>query len=306
MKSFIALLFAAMLATAIPNEAHALIGLSTRFVDVTLEYLEVGRAYNLRQLRNIPYTVRNRGDADVPVKVDVVIPKKDEVSDGYEAIPDPNWIQLLPNRFTILAGQTAYAEMIIQVPNKPEYIGKHYQAKIFAHSDNPGLFSVGTQSRLRFSTGPGPETLKGEAIAKEMTTMDFDVTPQEIYAEVEPGQTINLSQIIQRKLKVTNRGEKPFKMKFKSVAWVSTLSNPQDYVPAPEKSWLTFSPEEAVIKGDRVVSVDPIIKIPAGDENRGKKLMFLMKADIYLMKEKNWYPFDLEVYTKVFVTVKNK
>ncbi len=295
-----AILLALFSIAGISGRAQATIGLSTRFVDVTLEYLEAGRSYNLRQLRNIPYTVRNRGDADTEVKVDVLIPRKEEVTEGYEAIPDPNWVQVVPNKLKIAAGQTAYAEMIIQVPNKPEYVGKHYQVKVYSHTNNPGLLSAGTQSRLRFSTGPGPETLKDEAKNKAMMTMDFDITPQEIYAnDVEPGQTVNLNQMIQRKLKVTNRAETPIRMKFKSVSWVSNLPLPDGYVAAPDTSWVSFSPAESLVKEDRVVTIDPIIKIPAGDENRGKKFAFLMKADIV-------NGVELEIYTKIYVTVRKK
>ncbi len=283
-----------------PSDVEAVIGLSTRFVDVTLEYLQVGQVYNLRKLRNIPYTVRNRGDAAIRVRAVVSIPPKSEVADGYQPIPDPTWIQIIPNEFDIPPGQTAYAEIVVQIPNQPQYVGKHYQSKITAQTVNKGLFSAGTQSRLRFSTGPGPETLKQEAVNKAMMTMDFDVTPQEIYANnLEPGQTYNLNKLIQKKLKVSNRADTPIRMKFKSIPWVSNLILPEGYEPAKDTSWLTFSPEDAVIKGNRIVTVDPILKIPAGDELSGKKIAFLMKADLVM-------GVDLEIYTKVFVTIKSK
>ena len=108
---------------------EAVIGLSTRFVDVTLEYIEVGKSYNLRQLKNVPYTVKNKGDGPIDIKVDVLIPKKDELVAGYEPVPDPTWIQIVPNKFNVPGGQTAYAEMILQVVADSRTVAVHFDPK---------------------------------------------------------------------------------------------------------------------------------------------------------------------------------
>lgn len=280
--------------------AQAAIGLSTRFVDVTLEYVPVGRPLNLRRLRNIPYTVKNTGSAPINVKVDVTLPKKDQIREGYEAIPDPTWIQIVPNIFTIPAGQTAYAEMVIQIPEKPEFTGKHYQSTIWAHTQNGGLFAAGTESNFKFSTGPGPETLKEEAKEKVMMTLDFDITPAEIYVSgVEPGKKVNLNSLIQKKLKVANRAATPIHLKFKSVPWSNQVILPAGYESAPDPSWLSLKPNDEIIKEDRIATIDPILTIPPGDEHRGKRYAFLVKADIVL-------GIDVDMFTKVLVTVNSK
>lgn len=280
--------------------AQAAIGISTRFVDVTLEYVPVGRPVNLRKLRNIPYTVRNRGDAAMEVKAEVGIPPKYDLIEGYEAIPDPTWIQVIPDRFTIPPGQTAYAEIVIQIPDKPEYIGKHYQTKIWAHSVNKGLYSAGAESRFRFSTGPGPETLKQEAKDKAMLTMDFEITPPEIYVSgLEPGKNYKINNLVQKKLKVVNRAETSIRLKFKSVPWVSEVLMPAGYEAAPDPSWLTVSPDDKIIKGERIETIDPILTIPPGDEHRGKRYAFLVKTEIVM-------GVDVDMYTKVLVTVNSK
>ena len=280
--------------------AEAVIGISTRFVDVTLEYVAVGRPINLRKLRNIPYTVRNRGDSAMEVKAEVVIPRKDEIMEGYEAIPDPTWVQVIPDRYTIPPDQTAYAEIVIQIPDRPEYIGKHYQAKIWGHSLNKGLFSAGAESRLRFSTGPGPETLKEEAKEKAMLTMDFEISPSALYAaNVEPGKKYKVNDLVQKKLKVVNRSESPIRLKFKSVPWVHEVLMPAGYEAAPDPSWLMIDPNDEIIKGEKIVTIDPIVQIPAGDEHRGKSYAFLIKTDVVM-------GVDIDMYTKVLVVIAPK
>jgi len=301
MKTIAKLLFVLILACSGALEtAHAIIGISTRFVDVTLEFVPVGRPVNLRKLRNIPYTVRNRGDAAMEVKVEPGIPPKDQLMEGYEAIPDPTWIQVIPDRFTIPPGQTAYAEIVIQIPDKPEFTGKHYQSKIWAHSLNKGLYSAGAESRLRFSSGPGPETLRQEAKDKAMLTMDFDITPPALYAAgVEPGQRYKVNDLVQKKLKVSNRAETPIRLRFKSVPWASDVLMPAGYEAAPDPSWLTFDPDDEVVKGERIETIDPVLTVPPGDEHRGKRYAFLIKTDIVM-------GVDIDMYTQVLVTINAK
>lgn len=282
------------------SSVSAIVGISTRFVDVTIERLEIGKSYNIRKLRNVPYAVKNRGNTDMEIKVEVTVPKSNELVKGYEAIPDPTWIQIMPNKFNVPADQMGYAEMIIQIPNDPKYAGKHYQAKIIAKTVNVGLFAAGTESRLRFSVGPGPETLEKEEKEKTMMTLDFDITPSEMYvSDLEPGKTYNINKLAQKKLKITNRAETPIKMRFNSIKWLSSLDISGDYVPAPDPLWLTFSPSEKTMKGERIETIDPMIKIPASDEYRGKKYAFLLKVDLIMGVE-------LEVYSKIYVTIKEK
>lgn len=288
------------LSAGFPMPSWGSVGLSTRFVDVTLEYLEVGGTYNLRTLRNIPYTVRNKGETTIIVKVETAIPKKSEIVPGYEPIPDPSWIQILPNEFRLNGGQTGYAEMIVQLPNDPSLVGRHYQATIWARTANTGLFAAGTQGRLRFSVGPGPESLKEEAKQKAMMTLDFDVTPPEMYVlNLEPGKTYKLNKMVRRKLKITNRADTPLHMKFESIGWNPRFNLPRGYEAAPDPNWLKFKPGKAIVKGDRIFTVEPIVKIPKGEEHRGKKYAFLMKADLVMGVE-------LEVYSRIFVSVKEK
>ncbi|OGR81319.1 MAG: hypothetical protein A2902_03350 [Elusimicrobia bacterium RIFCSPLOWO2_01_FULL_64_13] len=292
--------FASAFWLGIAGPAAAVVGISTRFVDVTLEYLEVGKTYNLRTLRNIPYTVRNRGDAPITVKVEPTIPRRTEVMDGYEAVPDPSWIQIVPDQFTLGGGQTGYAEMVISIPDNPEYNGRHFQATIWARTVNTGLFAAGTQSRLRLSVGPGPEALKEEAKEKAMMTLDFDITPPQTYVQdLEPGKTYDLNELVRRKLKITNRAETPIHLKFNSIPWIPRFHLPPGYEAAPDHSWLAFKPSEEIVKEDEIATIEPILKIPEGDEHRGKKYGFLLKADLVMGVE-------LEVFSQFFVTIREK
>lgn len=282
-------------------EAQAGIGISTRFVDVVLENIEVGKIYNLRQLRNIPYTVKNRGSAAMEIAVEVVIPTKKEISNGYEGVVDPTWVRIVPNRIRVEAGAVGFAEMIIQVPDDQRYVGRHFQAKVIAKSVDTGMYVVQTESRLRFSTGSGPESLKEERKKMAMMSLDFDVTPDTLFLDgVKIGVKYDVKKETKKTVKVTNRAETPLKMKFTSVPYDSARFPIQgEYEPAPDPSWLKFKQPMKEFDPETIESLEPILEIPKDEIHYGKRYVFLVKTDIVM-------GVDLEVFNKIYVKLEEK
>src|SRR5207302_8225974 len=74
-------------------------GMALRFVDVVLERVAPGTSVNLRVFKNLPLVVLNNDDEDMDVAVEVVIPDAKEMKEGYEPIPDPTWIKIIPERY---------------------------------------------------------------------------------------------------------------------------------------------------------------------------------------------------------------
>ena len=301
MQKCMAILIAMLIVAGVSVNVECSIGLSTRFVDVTLENVVIGEIYNLRKIRKIPYAVTNRGDIPVEITVDVIIPPKESMSEGYEPIPDPSWIQLLPNTLKADAHRTAYAEIILRVPNDPVYANRHYQALVRSRTSNTGLFSASTRSRLRFSTGAGPESLKREAVRQAMMQLDFEVSPADLFVPVvQPGIPFNIKTSNPKKMMVTNRAESPMEMKFNSIPWSFTLFEMQgDYVAAPDPSWLKFVPETVVVDGESITKLEPVIQIPDEEVHYGKRYAFLVKVDIVLGVE-------LDIYNRIYVQVADK
>ena len=98
-------LLASVLIFATAGVSRAKVGLSSQFINVVLENLKPGRNYNLRELKGIPYTVKNRGDGPVEVVLETVRPEAKEMAAPYEAIPDPSWIELNPSKVFLGPGQ---------------------------------------------------------------------------------------------------------------------------------------------------------------------------------------------------------
>lgn len=282
------------------GKGYAAVGLSTRFVDVTLENLQVGVAYNLRELKKVPYTIKNLSGATMNVSVEVRIPKQEELQKDYEPIPDPNWVQIVPNQFVLEPGRTGFAQVIIQIPNDPQYIGRHFHAKIWADTaNNPYMLAAGVVSNLKFSAGLGPETLHKQKVTEAMMTLDFDVTPPAIYIdELEPGKPYDFKKRKARTLKVTNRSETQLRLTFASVPWDDRF-HLGDYQKTPKPEWLTFKSTVAVVQPDTIQSVYPVLQIPDEPEHYGKRYAFLVQTGLVLGVE-------LEYFNRIYVRVKEK
>lgn len=279
---------------------RAAIGLRSRFSEAILENLEVGRVYNLRELRNLPYQVINAGDIELEVLNEIEIPPKESLTEGYEPIPDPTWIKVIPEKFGLKPGEIGSSDIVILIPDEPQYVGRHYQAAIWSHTVGSGLLGVGVRSRLRLSTGKGPETLAAEKRKRGLVAIDLDLTPSSVYLEgIEIGEHYDVKKMKGVSLKITNRTNSKVQFKLESVPYKPEFGLPPGYERAPESSWLELKPQVLEIKSNRIKESKMFIRIPLDEKHRGKKYAFLAKGEI-IAKE----ILPVEFYTKVYVTVK--
>src|SRR6266700_3893697 len=151
-------------------------GMALRFVDVVLENVAPGTSVNLREYRNMPLVVLNNDNEDMDVAVEIVIPEAKEMKEGYEPIPDPTWIKIIPDHFHLGPLASASSDVLVTIPNDSKLLNHHYEAVIWAHSDNknrmiPGggvFLEVGLRTRIRMSIGTaGPAAVQREKILKK-------------------------------------------------------------------------------------------------------------------------------------------
>ncbi|MBL8022879.1 MAG: hypothetical protein JNK54_01160 [Elusimicrobia bacterium] len=274
------------------------IGLAVRFPEIEMENVKPGSVINLRQVRGVPYVVINGSDhtVDVQVLTEIPVPGPAEAKKDYEPIPNPDWLRVVPNRFKLGPGDLGSAEVILAVPNDPGLVGRHFQVNIHASADGQGMFSPAVNNYIRFTVGGlGPQSAKKEKKRVVLGALDLDITPPVIRLDQVPlGKTIALKDLKGVQLKLTNRGNEQVKLKLKSVK----LENNQREAgwDTPDPSWLKFKPSVMKIKPDQVKATDVTITLPDIPENRGKKFLFLIQAEMAGMD------FPLDVYSRVFVT----
>ena len=278
---------------------EGLMGLTTRLSDVVVEGLGLGSVYSLMSGKNIPYVLTNRGDSAMEIVIEAVSPDQADLRAGYEPIPDPSWIQVIPDRFNLGAGESHFSEVVISIPEEVKLKGRHFQAALWAHSVDTGFMAVGVRSRLRFSIGQGPETLLAEKKRKAIQSLDLDLTPRQLYLTDVPvgaGEAYDPyaeGKGAKRRLIVTNRSEDAVKLTFASMPWDVRYRRfilPPGYEAAPDPAWLSFDPAKVEVKGEMIKGVRLKLRIPDKPEHRGKKYAFLISGKL----EEEAVPLELD------------
>jgi hypothetical protein len=253
------------------------IGLSSQFVNVLLEGLQVGKSYNLLQLRGVPYTVKNRGDGVASVVIDIEQPDKAALIPGYEPIPETSWITVTPNEATIPPGEAAFAALTINIPDDKKYIGRHFHGVVFAHTKTTGWFAAGVRSNIRFSTGKSPETLREEAKYKAMVKLNYDMWPSALYVKKAGLGKYDSEKDEGKSFLFTNRDEEGIELNIAPVAWARPKL-PPGYEKVKDVSWARFEP--ATIKAGplSLQKVKLVMDIPK--KYAGKKIAFMAKLSL--------------------------
>jgi hypothetical protein len=299
LKALLILITPLVTMVLLPSGVLAGVGIMARFSDdVVLENLETGKVYNLRTQGHLPYIVTNVGGADVAVSVDIKIPAEEKLKPGYLALVDPNWVQILPNKFQLKPMEQQVCEIIIAVPEEAEYVNKSYQFSIWSHTVGTGFTGSGAEHRLRFSIGKGPQSLAAEKKKKAMMSLEFDVSPLNVYVVgVLPGKSYNVKTEKGISLKLTNKGSTPIKVKPLSVVFPPGINPYHGYEKAPDPSWLTCKPQLVKVGAMSIKEVKLFLNIPDGPAHYGKKYAFLVKAELQGTE------VPLEMFSQVLVTV---
>lgn len=267
-------------AAAAASPAYAKLGLAMRFGELVIEHAQVGRTYNLREALGLPLGVENRSTVEVEVLIEVEPPAPGTLAEGYEPIPDPAWLTALPRSMRIGAESVGFFDLLLTVPDDPKLVGRHFQAKVRARMGGTGFFGVGIENKLRFSVGPGPESLAEERKRKGMQRLDFDITPRDLYlSEVPLGRPYDAQAESKKSLRAANFAPEPLELRLQSAAW-DGHQPPPGYVPIPEPAWVGFRSSTVTVGPDAIERIVPVIRIPDAPEHRGKKYAALVRTGL--------------------------
>lgn len=123
-------------------------GLSTGFSEVILVDLQINKTYSTQKTAGLPLTVVNTGQEATDLKIEVLLPQPQELKPGFEPIPDISWIRLEKSDFKqVKPNEAAQSDVLIAIPNKPQYRGKNYQVFIWTHTVGRSI-GIGLKSRL--------------------------------------------------------------------------------------------------------------------------------------------------------------
>lgn len=271
--------FLGSLIAALP--ARADIGLALRFGDVILEDVKPNRIYDLRDVAHVPFGVENHGDADADIIVEFVRPPKNELSKDYEQIPDPSWFKAIPSKMRIGAHQIGYFDIVLNTPDDETNKGRHFQVTAIARTTGQGMFDVGVENKIRFSFGPGPDSIAAEKKKKAMQHLDFDVTPQDMYLTgVAPGTPFDAKKEAKKTIRVANYSSDPLAVKMTIEKWNPNIPLPEGYEPLPDLTWLKLKDPTIKVAGEAIGLASVIVNIPNDEKLKGRHFAALIRTGL--------------------------
>lgn len=303
-KIILAMVVVMLCELMVPRNVYAG-GIAVKFADVVLAKLEPGGVYNLRVLRGLTYTVMNNYEATRDFEVLAKAPSPGELEKGYEPIPDPSWVRVVPNTFRLAYRENVRCAIIISIPEDEEYRGHHFQVMLLT-TVKPDPFDrvialvSQVQYRLRFSVGTeSPETLEMAKEKRKYLTLNYRLEPESLYIRnVEVGKQIELGKKGIPALKLVNLGPEKVILRVKSVACEKRFGLATGYEPTPNADFLKCTKDAIKVKSNRIRNVPLVLKIPDEPEYRGKKYAFI------IMTKLRDTEVPLEIYGRVYVQIK--
>lgn len=275
------ILAAAVLSAAISPHARSDIGLGARFGDVLLEGAQTGRTYNLREAAHVPFGIENKGDAEAEIVIEFEAPDRPHTSKDYDPIPDPSWFKAIPARMTIGPKAVGFFDLLLTIPDDPKLVGRHFQAVVKARMDGTGTLAVAIENRVRISVGPGPDSLKAEKKKKAMQQLDFDVTPQTLYArEVPVGKKFDLRKEQKKSIRVANYAADALSIRMTVEGWDKRIPLPEGYEAVPDPSWVKLKPATVTVAGSAIGQAFVTIEVPNDDAHKGKKYAAMIRSGL--------------------------
>lgn len=263
-------------------------GLSTHLAEVTVNNLEPGKKYSLKQTTNMSLKVFNTGTDSVNLKIDVLIPQSGDLKPGYEPLPDINWIKIEKDYFENIAPNNfADTDVIISIPDSYLYLGKKYQAYLWSHTvANQGGFGIGVGLNSRLLIGITDYKISNTG--KQEKKLNFKLKPDKLNIKTKVGEKT------ETKIKIENISKEKQRYVFRlaSEEEIKNNKNKEDFI--KDNKWITFGENDFEVEPGEIKEMNINVLIP---ENNHKKLFALIRIDCSSehSREGIFYP----VYIKV-------
>ncbi len=262
-------------------------GVRTDFGDVQIDNLGIGRSYNLRDLAGTPMKVTNTGSNTINLLMSVEIPTDAMITPnrkelGFKPIPSPDWVTLNQSQFVVPAGESAYTDVIIKIPDDPSLYGKKFQASIYSRTTDSDFLNVGVWSHLQLIIAPSPEAqAEIEKNRKHgiVGSMEYTLLPDKLVLESVPlGKSLDIKAELKRSIMIANSGTDPIELAVKVVPIGNTPLSLQSGFEEGKAEWLTIKSPVVKVAGASFADSGLVLKLPDDKSLAGKRLMFVVKV----------------------------
>lgn len=276
MKKITALLLSLFLATMTAPLLAA--GLTANFGEVLIDKLQIGHSFSIRDKANLPYIVTNVSNNPIDIKVEVIVPKSKDLKKGYDPIPDPSWIKLEKNFFTLNPKEQGTTDIVFNIPNDEKLLGKKFDAIIYPYTYE-GILKIGVNSHILFTI----DTVKTPYVVYPDTKTfkdknAFDLSPMAMQVKDIPlGKTVDLKKHDGTILKITNTTDQKVKFFMNTIKVKNSAATlKKEYEDTPDPLILSFSEEVLTIDPKQAKEVGLYLTFPNDKKYAGKNYMFVI------------------------------
>lgn len=298
-------------------------GLSTTCGMMMLGNLKIGQEYSLRQLLGYNFNVHYRGKYPVDIKIETMAPST-TTPDGFEPIPDINWIRVQKEFFSLDPGERGETDIIIKIPNDESLLGRKFRAIITPQTSPPKggnlggvVFSLGISCNLFLSIAPKPPT--EEEIREQRkrflsNEVNFSISPERIFLyDIEPEKVYDLSKEFGEIIKVINATRKKVNVKLEVISAQQVgIFSPEGFEEVKNLSAIKLSPKKFTLPEDSIKSVKITLSTKKWQENKKEileesnttssesKKKYFMVVKVNLQNEF----VDINNYVKFYIIMK--
>jgi hypothetical protein len=265
-----------------PLKEHS--GLSMNYVKMVVSNLPIGNTVSLTKVCNAPLVIGNNYDVAVPVTITLVQPPKE--FEGYEVLPNFNWVVVESQSLTLAAHSKTNVDVKVHLPNDEKLFGKKYRVGVQVmtlgdQSVHNGInFGFSVTGSFLFSVAPGRNEGGLESALKNPADADWDIAfPRQDIWSVKPGTVLEVVNDQKQRPLLKNNSKDSLKFLLASVDPKESTYNPDagvQYSGHPDD--LTFPDDEISLGSGKSQELKFKVKVPATVDLSKGPLVYLVSV----------------------------
>lgn len=274
-------------------------GIKSNYSKVFVQNLPIGQTVSMKELVNLPLIISHH--YNTPVFISIVAEKPEKPKEGFEAIPDPNWIQVESNGLTLEAQSEVKLDVKVSVPNDESLLGRKFQ--VFINVFTPGetfggaiRYGYQIKGNFLFTIAPVRNEEGLKAALEHPSDAAFTLFPPRVNLfNVLPGMTVKAISPERKKITITNNSNKRQKYFLASIDPFKTA-----YAPDPGAQF-TGDPDQVDLGQDEISlnpgqskQLDIKIKVPKGMD-------FTQNPLVYLVSVKSGHVQGMEKFIEIYL-----
>lgn len=274
-------------------------GIKSNYSKVFVQNLPIGQTVSMKELVNLPLTISHHYDK--PTYVSITTEKPQTPKEGFEAIPDPTWIQVESTGLTLAPHSEAKLDVKVSIPNDESLLGRKFQ--VFVNVFTPGesfggAISYGYQIKGNFLFTVAPvrneEGLK--SALEHPSDAAFALFPPRVNLfNVLPGTTVKAISPERKKITITNNSNKRQKFLLASVDPFKTAYSPDPGAQFPgDPDQVDLGQDEISLNPGQTKQLDIKIKVPKGMD-------FTQNPLVYLISVKSGHIQGMEKFIEIYL-----